>query len=478
MSYGKSFGISLSSGFVPPVSASAGSAGSAAAGGAGHGLASSLASGASAALPFVAGAAVAAGAVFLTRAALRGLVQAADTQKGQHEQTIQDRTEAVAWEKSFAQVMARNIRIERLRGTIGALSGDHSDVPKAFVYAGQDIHALGRWCDATDQALLLAEGELSRLRVKAALAHPDVRSDEAAARRRSRAVVSSGITRLEHYLFDEDEKAFHREVVPGVGPSSRRSDVVPKTVAIVLQRLDGAVSPDDQVRCLTQADIVLSTKNTEDQFLELHIFQRMADAAIAEQARRAADAAEAAQLLIGLAVLDQSSASAHVRRVLQGLRAVAAEQEEMSPVLRSSAHGLAERAVRTAQDACVLANLRQVFDSLAYDVSSADGTTIVLKQSKQAGQATLTVDRGRVEAAFRADPQARGRVDLQRDAWRETVEKAIGVLGDQALTVDGIVFDGVAVPRSQPGEQAARPRRRDRDEEQEQQRNNEPGSEE
>ena len=393
-------------------------------------------------LPVVAGVAAAAGAVFLTRAALQGLGAAAAINERDRASVGHERDEAIAWDRTFAEVSTRNARIVRLTQLAAAHSAQLPPgwaLPEQFSYRGQTREAVAQWCRTADDALSRAEPDVARLRIQVALAQPRVSEKEAAVRRR----IADGL--LQAAAPTGTPRPVPRPTPP---PQHLGIDLRP-LVDDALEKAAAEVSAEDFALLTEQAATVLDPTGPRDPRTDLDQLYRIVADARRRQDRRAEDAALAARWLVALAPLEgQTQPTGFQRGVLDALREVAAERRELDPTLRSEAEGLAAAAVRAAADRAISEIVAQELAVLGYDVEleQPDASTVQLSVGRREWGAThrasIEIGEGGLEAQFgEPDPQA-GRVDLLLQQWARDVRHVYATAEQKGLRTGELVVHG------------------------------------
>jgi hypothetical protein len=394
-------------------------------------------------LPVVAGVAAAAGAVFLTRAALQGLGVAAEINERDRASVAHERDEAIAWDRSFAEVSTRNARIVRLTQLAAAHSAQLPPgwtLPEQFSYRGQTREAVAQWCRAADDALARAEPDVARLRIQVALAQLRVSEKEAAVRRR----IADGLLRA------AAPTGTPRPVPRPTPPPQHLGIDLRPLVDDALEKAAAEVSAEDFALLTEQAATVLDPTGPRDPRTDLDQLYRMVADARRRQDRRAEDAALAARWLVALAPLEgQTQPTDFQRGVLDALREVAAERRELDPTLRSKAEGLAGAAARAAEDRAISEIVAQELAMLGYDVEleqAGSTSTVQLSVSRTEWGAThrasIEIGEGGLEAWYgKPDPQA-GRTDLHLKRWAQDVRHVYATANQKGLRTGELVVDG------------------------------------
>jgi hypothetical protein len=412
MSCGKAFAVQLAPTFTP-VAPSVTI----------NGALTSLGNGLAAAAPIAAGAAAAAGAVFLTRAALRGLATLDERDRAAAGAVAANRAEAFAWDRVFAEVMIRNARIVRLREMTTSAS------PEPFVYGSETRDEVHDWCRQMDKTLADAERQVADARRRAALARRGSGPAEFVRRRVERTLVRREATpepigpATPARTSAPTAKPAEPPVMSTVDKKSPRP-----VVDDILNKAVSNVSPDDFTQLTEKAAEVLAQDDLRTTKAELDELYLMADRARRAQERRESDALLAAQWLVALAPLADQPAgmSAFQAEILVALREAAAERRELDPSLREAATALAELAVTAAEDRAISAMFARELAALGYTVDVADGFSPQVSVSRpewgDAHRATVDVRSGDLEATFEtvAD-DATGRPDLHKAAWAEHI---------------------------------------------------------
>lgn len=407
MSCGKAFAVQLAPTFTPVAPSVTINA-----------ALTSLGNGLAAAAPVVAGAAAAAGAVFLTRAALRGLATLDERDRAVAGEVAANQAESFAWDKVFAEVMIRNARIARLRGMTT------SAPPEPFFYGCETRDEVRDWCRTMDKTLADAERQVADARMRAALARRGSGPAEFVRRRVERSLVQRGPA-------PEPTSPTAPAPTPVEPPVSSTVDKRSPQPVIddILGKAARNVSPDDFTQLTEKAADVLAHDSLRTTKAELDELYLMADRARRAQERRESDALLAAQWLVGLAPLSGQPAgmSAYQAEILDALREVIAGCRELDPALREAAAALAQLAMTVAEDRAISAMFARELESLGYTVDVTDvGAGLALHVSAtrpewgDAHRATVEVRSGELEANFEmVAAGGTGRSDLHKAAWAE-----------------------------------------------------------
>jgi hypothetical protein len=401
MSCGKAFAVQLAPTFTP-VAPSVTI----------NGALTSLGNGLAAAAPVVAGAAAAAGAVFLTRAALRGLATLDERDRAVAGEVAANQAESFAWDKVFAEVMIRNARIARLRGMTT------SAPPEPFVYGCETRDEVRDWCRTMDKRLADAERQVADVRMRAALARRGSGRAEFVRRRVERSLVQRGPAP------EPNAPITPTPVEPPVSSTVDKRSPQP-VIDDILGKAVGNVSPDDFTQLTEKAADVLAQDDLRATRAELDELYLMADQARRAQERRESDALLAAQWLVGLAPLSAQPAgmSAYQAEILDALREVTAGRRELDPALREAAAALAQLAMTVAEDRAISAMFARELESLGYTVDVGAGLSPHVSATRpewgDAHRATVEVRSGELEANFETVAGGTGRPDLHKAEWAD-----------------------------------------------------------
>lgn len=452
MSTGKAFAVQLAPTFTPAPSIAL------------NGVMTSVGHAATALAPVALGAAAAAGAVFLTRAALRGLATLDDVDQAAAREVAANRDEILAWDRVFAEVAVRNARILRLREMAASAPAE------PFVYGCQTREKVIDWCRKTDVVLADAERWVADARILAAMAQPVSEPARIVRRRVERSLVhrmpapepvgppTSSPTR---------PSTPTPSLTPSAEPSPTGLPTRPKStmdwkvarqpvVDDILSKAVGKVSPDDFGLLTEKAADVLAQDSLRAMKTELDELYLMADRARRAQERRAADALLAAQWLVGLApIADQPAGmSAYQLEIMAALRAVAAERRELDPALREAVEGLVGLAVAAAADRATMETFARELEALGYAVRVTDegvGHALHLSATRpewgDAHRATIEVRSGDLVAAFETvAADAAGRPDLHVQTWAKHVFEARDRAAEQGVRSGKVTMPGYPAP--------------------------------
>jgi hypothetical protein len=377
--------------------------------------------------PIAAAAAAAAGAVFLTRAALRRLGALDEAEDKKARQVAANHVELAAWDKTYAEVTIRNARIARLREKTRSAS-IAVNIPESFSQGAHTPDEVNEWCRKMDMELAAAEEKVADARVLAALAQPVSPPAEFVRRRVARTLVRRA----------EPEALSRPETKPGPAgsPSSDSPPSTPtnpqplpslqSTVDDILCKAADKVGPEDFAQLTEKATDVLAQEDRRAMRDELDDLFLMETQARKAQERRADDAAWAADWLVALAPLAHrpNHLSAHEKAVLDALRAVAAERREPDEALRLAVRGLANRSWAAAKDRAIIEMIKLELAALGYIVAATDDNTenhVHISAARPAWRdthrASIRVRDGHLEADFVADEADATGFDAHLTSW-------------------------------------------------------------
>jgi len=440
MSTGKAFAVQLAPTFTPAPSIAL------------NGVMTSVGHSLAALTPVALGAAAAAGAVFLTRAALRGLATLDAVDQVAAREVAANRDEILAWDRVFAEVAVRNARILRLREMAASAPAER------FVYGCQTREKIIDWCRKTDVALADAERRVADARILAAMAQPVSEPARIVRRRVERSLVHR-MPAPEPVGPPASSPTRPSTPTPSRTPSPEPSPPGPPTptkstmdwkaarqpvVDDILGKAVGKVSPDDFD--------VLAQDSLRAMKTELDELYLMADRARHAQERRAADALLAAQWLVGLAPLADQPAgmSAYQLEIMDALRAVAAERRELDPALREAVEGLVGLAVAAVADRATMETFARELEALGYAVEQTGegaGQPLHLSATRpewgDAHRATVEVRSGDLVAAFETvDADSAGRPDLHIQTWAKHLHEAKDRAAEQGVSSGTVSMTG------------------------------------
>ena len=395
MSQGKAWAVQLAPSFTPTPTLSLTPALHAA----GHVLA--------AAAPFVLGAAAAAGAVFLTREALRGLGVLDEAERQAALAVSENRADVLAWDRTFAEVLVRNVRIARLTAQATGVA-DSGATPSPFVYDGRPMAAVAQWCAATDAELEQAERRVAHARIHAAVHRPRSPQADVVYQRVARSLIGRAVR--ETPVADDapptstpppstspsppaqtgpagpvpvgprpdaPSSSGPRPLVPSNPPTRDPAplDLQPVVDQILLSAM-GSISGDELATLTDKAAEVLAQRRVTAAKTQLGELYVLAHDARLRQERRTTDATHAAMWLIALAPLEaqQDGANEHQLRVLAALREVLAERRELDPVLRCAAGDLVRLTEQAAADRAISTVFRRELHAMGYAVEVTHAT--------------------------------------------------------------------------------------------------------
>jgi hypothetical protein len=462
MSYGKGIGVVVAPGVAPPafvgtasqtgVHAGLQTGMHTAAGSVGHALTTGLA----AAAPFLAGVAVAAGAVMMTRAGLMALADLDARIEAETQAWRQVTGEARRWQSAYARLVDCNARIAQLKATarrLGPDAGPLPPLPASFdpFGPGSDPAAVTaetvqQWCDTVEKELPTVDEAVRKARIAAA--RRPLPADSPAARHAERVFAE----RLGRLLVLPPPAPM---AVPAVGPAVEPAAVASAEVRAqvwdgvrnTLEELRGQAAVAGWQNLLTCAEQVRLAGGRQSLLRASHEFYALAQQFRQDQAERVEQARQAATYL---AVLVPGQLPPAAAGVIERLEAVAAQSEPLDPQTRKDAEILLNRQHKATEARYSLAALQHALAEQGYDAD--------LDLTGMWPQVTLTRDgrpAGRldwvghgVEATF----QPGGAVSLPD--WARDVTAAT-----EAVAADGVTARIVRVqppPEATPGATAQR----------------------
>jgi hypothetical protein len=392
----------------------------------------------------------AAGAVLITRAAMRGMVTFSERLEADATTWLEAYDSNEGWNEAVLAVAARNARIRvlgaQLRNTDG--TGDDGDLPDPISPAARSVPDLRRWCEGTDQRLRLAEQKLA------------ARASEAALRTLAQMPGGTGLVAYVPPLVDL-QPCYAAAQPPPARPADEaaHAELAARTdfgVTAELGRLPSDVDADDYRRVLhaaAQARKVAATgKATLADVWQQDLHVLVATARENAELRRAEtlDAARYLETLdvagMGLATgsetadtggapPDDDDALAHLRRRL----AAVLVGETLSDELRADAEDAMITARARTEDTLVRTQLRTLLEEMNYEVHSAESaSTGLVITSPGLEDAAVHVDLS--EQAFEAQvhPGTSGWDSTRTARWRQAWDEITRQLAAAGLAVDVI----------------------------------------
>jgi hypothetical protein len=338
---------------------------------------SAISSAATTVAPVLAGVAAAAGAVLLTRAALSGLAALDEKFTAMVEQRTAQEEEARRWQMTYADVLAHNARILRLRETARRLGPDVGPVPplpdpfdpQRGTTPTRDLVALQAWCARVQASLDAAEAQLRTARFVAACG-PQPGDTPAAVRARERLhreLARNGRLVEQRRRDDTGHRTSSVDPAPGRAGAAARPDAVARlrtTVDGLLSGLVDDVSPEDYVVLTTEAEAVLDAPDrgaAADALDLLFYHAQQCREAQKDRARNAAQAAEYLAAIDGPGPLPRGAEA-----VVARLHAVVADEASLDDALRSSADLLLRWRAKDTEDRYTLEAVRAAFELSGY----------------------------------------------------------------------------------------------------------------
>ena len=457
MSNGKQFGVYLTPSFVPTTHAAAAPSVFASAG---HGVA--------VAMPWIAGAAAAAGAVFVTRAALQAVGALHEAEERAMAEVLANQSESAAWHRTFADVLSCHSRIERLSVTAAGLAGaDRVRVPAPLDFAGQPRSEVERWCRDADAELTRVERLVADRRVRALIESAEITPIGEVLRERMRERLQDVSFANDPRVRLPDRPAPYRPSGPPPGPAPRppaQPVTGPPTedpVTAVQTVLDaGPVPAGEYAALLDKAEAVRAATDDPSRRRAQKALYLWAQELRKRQDRRAADAVRAADLLAGL------TANAAVARsvddgvpplpdehgaMLAELREVVAGERLLDAALLADARDMLRLAQRTAEDHAIATIFAEELAALGYDVAQqpgeagrAPGLRVTHRDWNADHRAELVTAGGRLVARFRAAENTATRPDVDRSIWAEDVRAARANVAARHVDCGPLHIDGEA----------------------------------
>jgi hypothetical protein len=473
MSTGKAVGVSLAPSFSP-ASMTAGASS----------LGHSVGAGLSAAAPAILGAAAAAGALFLTRAALQGLASYAETEANAEQDLQARRSEADRYQQAYAQVAVREARLVQLTQLVTEVSGGPGKLnqnrlghlPARLVHTGQSPQELLEWCEAIDPQITVLREQLQRERLRVALVAR--RGESATAHAQAARSLVPRLSALEVELTAlpgpsaPPSPRMPTEPVTGSRPApSEREEVVEH----LLRGFAGAVDPDDFGRALDLAERALQPKEESAASMAMNELYLHYQQSLERRRHQEQDALAAAGLLLALESLDRAgpepetdpfSRAAFREAVRARLRDVVAYRRRMDDELRETASDLAAVAARTAEDRAIAAALAAELGRLGFEVDVPAETEAGVEMSCRGEDwkdhhVRIGVSGTQVTAQMQGTD---GSAAFHRHLsdWHVGIRTAVDEVGRRDMVVDELKVIGAPAPPEQSRSAAATDKRRRR----------------
>jgi hypothetical protein len=398
VSYGKVTYLNVAPTLSPPFTGPPiGSMASHAAASAGHAVA--------VAAPWLAGAAAAAGAVLLTRAALGGMIKLADGHEARTEELIRQRRDERVWQYAYADVLARNTRITRLGRQAAASpsgAGPAPTLPDPLdpAAAQLDLAAIQAWCRTADAALDRA-GEQLAARRRAAALRP-LPADEAAEATAEAALLGWLAERAAGRPEPGVRDVAAAAPAAATFDAATRHEYVRYALDELWVRVD-LVSADDFRRLVASAGALLEARTESECRQAQSALWDELEKAVDRQDARSRDADRAAPYVATLTGMP-GPLPPEAGAVLARLEAVVAEREPLTEQLDQRARQVLRQLNEDSERTYQLQVLTGVLGELGYQVDAGDAAGLRVTHPDLAGwSATARLENGQLHADVPAD---------------------------------------------------------------------------